>query len=225
MFGQDSDCVKSLGYRFAAYDVDGGSMSLGDDFLAYAAPGRISEFYSLGEGRLAALQVWRSTGARVALPPFTELREAFPDDHRQVQDVMSRAEQGGAPPVLDDLAIVELDRWSSGRTVLIGDSAHCFSSISGQGAGMAMTGACILAEELVKAATVETALAAYEKRMRGPALRLQARSRSVAKWFVPRTAFGFGLRNLILRNMPAAMLRKYLRKSVQSDVLAAEGAL
>jgi hypothetical protein len=36
---------------------------------------------------------------------------------------------------------------------------------------------------------------------------------------------GFSLRNLVLRNMPASMLRSYLRKSVQSDVLAAEGAL
>jgi 2-polyprenyl-6-methoxyphenol hydroxylase-like FAD-dependent oxidoreductase len=224
LFGQDSQFVKSLGYRFAAYDVDD-RMALGANFLAYASPGRISEFYSLPEGRLAVLQIWRSRPQREALAPHDELQHVFADEHPQVRQMISLAAESGVSPILDDLAIVELDRWSTGRTVLIGDSAHCFSLISGQGAGMAMTGACILAEELAREATVDAALAAYERRMRGPALRLQARSKSVAKWFVPKTAFGFNLRNLVLRNMPASMLRNYLRKSVQSDVLAAEGAL
>jgi 2-polyprenyl-6-methoxyphenol hydroxylase-like FAD-dependent oxidoreductase len=224
LFGQDSRYVKSLGYRFAAYDVDD-RMALGANFLAYASPGRISEFYSLPEGRLAVLHVWRSSPQREALAPFAELQHVFADEHPEVRAMVSLGAESRASPVLDDLAIVEMDRWSSGRAVLIGDSAHCFSLISGQGAGMAMTGACILAEELARQTTVEAALTSYEARMRGPALRLQARSKNVAKWFVPKSGLGFSLRNLVLRNMPASMLRSYLRKSVQSDVLAAEGAL
>ncbi|MDQ8728673.1 FAD-dependent monooxygenase [Bradyrhizobium sp. LHD-71] len=224
LFGPDDRFVKPLGYRFAAYDVDD-RVSLGANFLAYAAPARISEFYSLDEGRLAALHVWRSGNLQESLPAYAELEKVFSDEHDQVRAVMGLARQSGVLPILDDLAIVDMDRWSLKRVVLLGDAAHCFSLISGQGAGMAMTGACVLAEELARTTSQAEALTAYEARMRGPAQRLQTRSRNVARWFVPKTTIGFKLRNLILQNMPASMLRNYLRKSVQSDVLAAEGAL
>ncbi|MGM1060233.1 FAD-dependent monooxygenase [Saccharothrix sp. Mg75] len=65
----------------------------------------------------------------------------------------------------DAVAQVHLDRWSAGRVALVGDAGYCASVMSGQGSGLALVGAYVLAEELGRAPH-EEAFAAYERRMR-----------------------------------------------------------
>ncbi|MCU1648800.1 MAG: hypothetical protein JWN03_9075 [Nocardia sp.] len=68
---------------------------------------------------------------------------------------------------LDQVAQVVMDRWSNGRVVLLGDAAFSSSPMSGQGTGLALVGAYLLAGELAAADwDPETGFAAYEKRMR-----------------------------------------------------------
>jgi 2-polyprenyl-6-methoxyphenol hydroxylase-like FAD-dependent oxidoreductase len=68
---------------------------------------------------------------------------------------------------LDQVAQVVMDRWSSGRVALIGDAAFSSSPMSGQGTGLALVGAYLLAGELAAADwDPEPAFAAYEQRMR-----------------------------------------------------------
>jgi 2-polyprenyl-6-methoxyphenol hydroxylase-like FAD-dependent oxidoreductase len=52
---------------------------------------------------------------------------------------------------LDQVAQVVMDRWSSGRVGLIGDAAFSSSPMSGQGTGLALVGAYLLAGELAAA--------------------------------------------------------------------------
>jgi 2-polyprenyl-6-methoxyphenol hydroxylase-like FAD-dependent oxidoreductase len=219
-FAPDTEVLKPLGYRFAAYEVPD-TLSLKADFLSYAHPGRISEFYRLSEGRMAALHVW-SHGRKSPDPtlPFDELGGIFRDDHANVQNIIAAGANEERPPLVDNLTLVESPAWSKGRIVLVGDAAHCISLISGQGAGMAMTGAAVLAEELGRGQSLTAALNAYEARMRQPIGRLQARSRKIARWFVPHGFVGFYLRNFILRHMPQRMLANYLRRSLESEILA-----
>jgi len=220
MIAPDAEVLKPLGYRFSAYDVP--ERTLPDaDFLSYAAPGRISEFYKLSEGRLAALHVWTTAGERrdPCRPAFDELREVFGDDHRNVGDIIAAGEREQRAPLIDDMMLVEAPTWSRGRIVLAGDAAHCITLISGQGAGMAMTGAAVLAEEIGRTGHIHDALSAYEARMRGPIGRLQERSRNIARWFVPQSTIGFHFRNFALRSMPAWMLARYFRRTLQSEVL------
>src|SRR5690348_7778238 len=49
---------------------------------------------------------------------------------------------------LDQVAQVVMDRWSSGRIGLLGDAAFSSSPLSGQGTGLALVGAYLLAGEL-----------------------------------------------------------------------------
>jgi 2-polyprenyl-6-methoxyphenol hydroxylase-like FAD-dependent oxidoreductase len=68
---------------------------------------------------------------------------------------------------LDQVAQVVMDRWSHGRVGLIGDAAFSSSPMSGQGTGLALVGAYLLAGELATAGwDAEVAFAAYEARMR-----------------------------------------------------------
>lgn len=54
--------------------------------------------------------------------------------------------------------------WSKGRVGLLGDAVHATTPHLGQGAGMAIEDAIVLAEELGKHEDVETALKAYRER-------------------------------------------------------------
>ncbi len=59
---------------------------------------------------------------------------------------------------------VDVDEWYADRAVLIGDAAHASSPLLGQGGCMAMEDACVLAEVLRSASTVESALSDYVNR-------------------------------------------------------------
>ncbi|MET9030309.1 FAD-dependent monooxygenase [Nocardia sp. NPDC004168] len=87
---------------------------------------------------------------------------------------------------LDQVAQVVMDRWSSGRVVLLGDAAFSSSPMSGQGTGLALVGAYLLAGELAAAGwDPEAGFAGYEARMRSfveanqEIAQLNARSRDV----------------------------------------------
>ena len=68
---------------------------------------------------------------------------------------------------LDQVAQVVMDRWSSGRVGLLGDAAFSASPMSGQGTGLALVGAYLLAGELAAAGwDPEAGFAGYERRMR-----------------------------------------------------------
>jgi 2-polyprenyl-6-methoxyphenol hydroxylase-like FAD-dependent oxidoreductase len=76
---------------------------------------------------------------------------------------------------------VKLDRWYSGRVVLIGDAAHAGPPTMAEGGCMAMEDACVLAEVLGCAESVESALDSYITRRRPRADWVQQQSRRVVE--------------------------------------------
>jgi 2-polyprenyl-6-methoxyphenol hydroxylase-like FAD-dependent oxidoreductase len=54
--------------------------------------------------------------------------------------------------------------WHRGRIVLLGDAVHATTPHLGQGAGMAIEDAIVLAEELAQAATPQEAFPRYQQR-------------------------------------------------------------
>lgn len=72
--------------------------------------------------------------------------------------------------VCTDIEEVHQAAWARGRVALLGDAAHALTPNMGQGAGMAMEDAAVLAEALSKAArsekAVPDALTSYETRRR-----------------------------------------------------------
>ena len=124
-------------------------------------------------------------GVRVGLVPISETRlyvwttfnsprDAALPDPREV------FAQFGADPVrrvlaalppAEEIIVTEIEelapqRWARGRAVLLGDAVHAMTPNIGQGAGMAMEDAAVLAEELAGAAEIDHALANYVKRRR-----------------------------------------------------------
>jgi 2-polyprenyl-6-methoxyphenol hydroxylase-like FAD-dependent oxidoreductase len=65
----------------------------------------------------------------------------------------------------DRVSQIRMDCWSKGRVMLIGDAAACVSLLAGEGAGLAMTEAYVLAGELNRGAgdDYEAAYRRYEQ--------------------------------------------------------------
>jgi 2-polyprenyl-6-methoxyphenol hydroxylase-like FAD-dependent oxidoreductase len=219
VFGPDQNFFKELGYRFATYDIED-TLNLGIDFLSYTEPGNIVEYYTLRDGRIAALHAWKTdeTGVVTNGARWTLLRDVARTTHPQVREILDAAEQG-PPPLIDNLTLVDMPTWSKDRVLLLGDAAHCLTLISGQGAGMSIASASMLADELERK-PIDEALRAHEKRLRPAISKLQERSKKMGALFIPATPLSFHLRNFTLRHMPRAWLGRYFINAVQSEILA-----
>jgi 2-polyprenyl-6-methoxyphenol hydroxylase-like FAD-dependent oxidoreductase len=84
--------------------------------------------------------------------------------------------------------IPRLPRWSRDGMVLIGDAAHAASPAAGQGASMAMEDAVALGECTRDQPDLDAALAAYERRRRGPVEELVAASAAMTPSALPDAA-------------------------------------
>jgi 2-polyprenyl-6-methoxyphenol hydroxylase-like FAD-dependent oxidoreductase len=152
-------------------------------------------------GRSAGLRPIQDATRAMAMFSFPSVD--FDVDHRDIsaQKRLLRERMAGmgwwAPRILahlddtpdfylDQVAQVVMDRWCSGRVGLLGDAAFSSSPMSGQGTGLALVGAYLLAGELAAAGwDPEAGFAGYEGRMRSfveanqEIGRLHARSRDV----------------------------------------------
>ena len=100
----------------------------------------------------------------------------------------------------DRVSQIRMDRWTKGRTALIGDAAACVSLVAGEGTGLAMAEAYVLAGELHGCGDDHiAAFARYQERMMPFLKRKQESAVRFASSFAPRRAFGIAFRNLVTR--------------------------
>ena len=125
-------------------------------------------------------------GQRIGLVPINDQRlyvwttyNAFRDE-RSDPDIARRFAQFTAPelqrlfaalPPAASIITTEIEelwaeQWFSGNAVLLGDAVHAMTPNIGQGAGMAMEDAAVLAEELAGNARIADALQNYARRRR-----------------------------------------------------------
>ncbi|MGW0246656.1 FAD-dependent monooxygenase [Nocardia goodfellowii] len=190
VFGPRERFVRHLGHVLAFYSVPN-EFGLDRWLLEYQEA-----------GRSAGLRPIRDATSAMAMFSFPEAD--FDVDYRDVdaQKRLLRERMAGmgwlTPGILahlddtpdfylDQVAQVMMDRWSTGRVALLGDAAFSSSPMSGQGTGLALVGAYLLAGELAAAGwDPEAGFTAYERRMRSfveanqEIARLNARSRDLA---------------------------------------------
>ncbi len=191
VFGPRKRFVRHLGLVLAFYSVPN----------EFGLDRWLLEYQESGSGRSAGLRPIQDATRAMAMFSFPSAD--FDVDHRDVaaQKRLLRERVAGlgwltprilahlddAPDFyLDQVAQVVMDRWSSGRVGLLGDAAFSSSPMSGQGTGLALVGAYLLAGELAAAGwDPESGFAGYEGRMRSfveanqEIGRLHARSRAV----------------------------------------------
>ena len=117
----------------------------------------------------------------------------------------------------DRVSQIEMPRWTKGRVALLGDAAACVSLLAGEGAGLAMAGAYVLAGELRRArGDHAAAFAAYEERLRSHVAGKQRSALKFARFFTPNSGAALLARDALANLAPAGvvarlLLRKMLR--------------
>lgn len=219
LFAEAGEVLRFLGYHVASYFFEDAELqeALGDDFEMLSVPGREVGLYKVRGGQIAALFAHRADDARLPDDPASALRASYGDLGWHVPAVLARCP--GPPSIYYDIvAQVELSRWYRDRVVLVGDACQAVSLLAGQGASMAMGGACLLASELAAHDDVGAALASYQERMKPAIAKKQAAGRKTARWFVPASATRIALRNVMIRIGQSRLFRWMLERP-----LAAQG--
>ncbi|MGR6919666.1 FAD-dependent monooxygenase [[Actinomadura] parvosata] len=191
VFGPHERFIRHLGHVLAFYSVPN----------EFGLDRWLLEHQDQESGRSTLLRPIQDATRAMAM--FSFASPGFDVDHRDVaaQKALLRTRMAGlgwlTPDILahlddtpdfylDQVAQVVMERWSSGRVGLLGDAAFSSSPFSGQGTGLALVGAYVLAGELAAAGwDPDAGFARYEARMRSYVEanqeigRLNARSRDL----------------------------------------------
>jgi 2-polyprenyl-6-methoxyphenol hydroxylase-like FAD-dependent oxidoreductase len=204
VFGADAGVEVSLGYHVAAFAVDGYRPRDELVYVSHGIPGRQVSRWSMREDRTLFLFVFRDEYLPAENPSDDQerksaLKHVFADVGWECPRILE-AMEGADGIYFDRVSQIRMDCWRKGRTVLLGDAAACVSLMAGEGAGLAMAEAYVLAGELRNCGGDHAAAFARYQAMMLPWLRRKQRSAAkFASAFAPRTEFGIRVRNLALR--------------------------
>jgi 2-polyprenyl-6-methoxyphenol hydroxylase-like FAD-dependent oxidoreductase len=139
-----------MGYRSHRLVVD--NVSGTRNFTEFLGHGQRIGLVPVSEKRL---YVWTTINSPRERPPALDSAEGFRELFGQFTDerVKRALSQVRSPDeiICTEVEEIRLDPWVRGRAVLLGDAAHAMTPNIGQGAGMAMEDAAVLAEELASA--------------------------------------------------------------------------
>lgn len=161
--------------------------------------------------------VFRAEHDNPGVAPKDELRVQFGDVGWESRDILAALDDV-EDLYFDVVSQIRMDRWSRGRVLLIGDAAGCISLLGGEGTGLAITEAYVLAGELARAGgDHRRAFDAYEKRLRPFIEGKQASAAKFIWFFATRTRFGLWFRNVAMRTMNFGPLATLFAGSVRDD--------
>jgi 2-polyprenyl-6-methoxyphenol hydroxylase-like FAD-dependent oxidoreductase len=179
----------------------------GTDVVMFNAPGRSATIHPSRGKAIGAFIFWS--------PEVPGLARASREEHERVLEEVYGRDGWRVPELLaagraaddlyfDSVSRVEMDAWSKGRIVLLGDAASCVSLL-GDGSTLAIVGAHTLAGAIAEQPSdLLGALNAYERAHRQLVEPRMKRMTFAAGMLVPETQAGVMLRNLALCLWPLA---------------------
>jgi len=192
---------RHLGYYVAGWEVPNTIGSI-EDSLLYNVPGRMASVSADRRDPALAqtLFVFKSPvlayNRRDRDQQKAIIREHFADLGWRVPELLE-----GLPSAtelyFDSISRVHVDRWSTGRIVLLGDAGYG-ATFGALGTGTAVVGAYLLAGELA-AGNYPGAFERYESRLRKAVSTTQDGSHA-GRFLAPATSFGIAARNRTLNN-------------------------
>jgi 2-polyprenyl-6-methoxyphenol hydroxylase-like FAD-dependent oxidoreductase len=221
-FGEEAGFERFLGYHVAAFELTGYRPRDELTYVSQALAGRQVSRFSKRDDRTLFMFCYREkkpapvpeddAGRRAALRrEFADMKWEVP----AILDAMDDVEN----IYFDRVSQLEMPRWTKGRAALIGDAAACVSLLAGEGCGLAMTEAYVLAGEIGRAGNDHAAaFARYEERMRPFLAAKQATARKFASSFVPGTDFGVAFRNWMMRLMVIPPVANFLVGDLNDNI-------
>lgn len=130
-------------------------------FTEYLGRGQRIGVVPISEKRV---YVWTTFNSRKEDSPAPDLARMFAQFTHEPLRRMFAALPPPQSVITTEIEELWVENWDNGKAVLLGDAAHAMTPNIGQGAGMAMEDAAVLAEELASGAWIERALANYVRR-------------------------------------------------------------
>jgi 2-polyprenyl-6-methoxyphenol hydroxylase-like FAD-dependent oxidoreductase len=221
-WGPEKEFERHLGYYCASFLTTNYPHREERTYTSYAEPGRQISRYALRGGRTAFLFIFAREQPLARHPEHASakaiLQGVFASDHwNEVAEILERLETCG-DLYFDSVSQIRLQTWSKGRVVLVGDAAYCPSLLAGEGAGLALAGAYLLAGELQRASGNHLlAYRAYEERFRNFTDRKQRSAQQFASSFTPKTRLGLFVRDLVLRATSISLVSAWLMRRFVMD--------
>lgn len=210
LFGADEQFEKYLGFKIAAFDLEGYRPR--EELVAklYTEVGYQVTAFPMRDDKTMFALTFLDDGEEV--PEAREQQEAllrarFATAGWEVPAILEQMPRAESI-YLDRVSQVRMPSWTRGRVALLGDAASCPSLLSGQGSALAMVEAYVLAAELARAPSHAEAFAAYERQLM-PLLRSkQKAAERLALTFAPKNGFQLFVRNSVMRLMASPFVVK-----------------
>ena len=169
-FGPKNQFERPLGYYIAAFHLSGYRPRDELTYVAHTVPKRQVARISLRNNLTVFLFICRTQ--LVDRQPTTEseaktvLRDVFGVMQWEVPRILDQMDET-KNIYFDRVSQIRMDHWTNDRVALLGDAAACASLLAGEGTGLAMTEAYVLAGEPQRAAgDYTTAFRNYENKLR-----------------------------------------------------------
>ncbi len=187
-------------------------LGIENKFATHMDRDRYMAVFNTLQGDIGAVFVWASNQRCLPTPQECKdyLVRSFQGSSDIIQKVLAHCPKEG-PPYIDVLSQVDMPVWHKGRSVLIGDAAHCLTLFSGRGAAAAFAGACRLSDAIIQNDTPKAAFKAYETQMRPVIDDIMPATRKAVKWYVPMSAKNHLMRDGLMRFVPNIIFRNYFR--------------
>lgn len=217
VFGPERNFEHYLGCKVAACVVDGYRPRDELVYVMYNTPRRHLSRFALRGDRTLFLFVWRADHDDTVVSPKQQLHNEFAGAGWECAQILA-AVDGADDIYFDVVSQIRMDRWRQGRVLLIGDAAACISLLGGEGSGLAMTEAYVLAGELHRArGDHHRAFADYETQLRPFVEGKQANAKQLLGFFAPKTRLGLRFRDLAIRSMSFPPLTRRFAGSTADD--------
>ncbi len=214
-FGPEAEVEVSLGYHVAAIEVEGYRPRDELVYVSHGVPGRQISRFSMRDDKTLFLFVFRDEYLTTESHSTEQERKSvltnvFADVGWESTRILA-AMAGAKDIYFDRVSQIRMDHWTRGRTALVGDAAACVSLMAGEGTGLAMAEAYVLAGELRNCEGDHgAAFARYQERMMPFLKRKQESAAKFASSFAPKTAFGLTFRNFVTRLLRLPFVADFL---------------
>jgi len=222
-FGSQEQFENHIGFYVAAFILRGYQPRDELTYVSHTKPGRQISRVALRDDQTLFLFVFSKDF--LDHHPVNEadekavLCEIYKDMGWEADAILSRMDEVSGI-YFDRVSQIRMPDWTKGRVALVGDAAACASLLAGEGTGLAITEAYVLAGELHKAfGDHQAAFTAYENRLQSYVTNKQDAALGFAGLFAPKNWFWLLVRDIALNLTSVPFLgKRLLAGSFKSDL-------
>lgn len=223
VFGDDELYEKKLGVYVAAFTLSGYQPRNELDYISHAMPKKHVARVSLRNDKTLFLFTFRSELSRQNPQNTNEqkqlLRSVYENMGWETSSILKHLDDA-EDFYFDNVSQIHMDKWSQGRVALVGDAAACASLLAGEGSGLGMIEAYVLAGEIHMAqGNYSLAFANYEKRLQTFLKQKQKAALNMLSLFAAKNHFDIFLATTMLNLSSVPFLSKVMLSSVLKDNL------